>query len=187
MLRRVVSVAATVVVVLLAAVGISGRFLFTEAPDDELQHADAVVVLGGEHDGREAYGITIARQVGAQAVLLSNPYADDDPVMRPLCNARIEGVDVICQRPDPESTRGEALMAREQARENGWQRIVVVTWRFHLPRARAIFSQCYSDDPDRVMLTGVPAAYDWPFAIWEFIYLYQYLGLAKAQLEGMCD
>jgi uncharacterized SAM-binding protein YcdF (DUF218 family) len=184
--RRAVSVVVAATIVVLAAVGVSGYFLFTTAPDDALQHADAVVVLGGEHDGREEYGISLARRVGARTVLLSNPYPAGDPVMRPLCEARVDGVDVICRRPLPPTTRGEALMAREQSNAHGWQRIVVVTWRFHLLRARAIFSQCYSDDHGRIMMHAVPKNYDLPFAIWQYIYVYQYLGLAKALVQGSC-
>lgn len=186
MIRRVVSFGAAVVVVILAVVGISGYRLFTEAPDGQVQQADAVVVLGGEHDGREDYAITLARRVKAHTVLLSNPYAADDPVMKMLCDARVDGVDVICRAPVPGNTRGEAVMAREEAQRRGWQRIVVVTWRFHLLRARLIFSQCYSDEPGRVVVRAVPKQYNYPFAIWEFIYLYQYAGLAKAMVQGSC-
>jgi uncharacterized SAM-binding protein YcdF (DUF218 family) len=185
-IRRIVSIFAAVTVLLLAVIGVSGHFLFTNAPDDKLRTADAVVVLGGEHDGREAYGVDVAAQVGAKTVLLSDPYSPDDAVMRPLCNARINDIDVICQRPVPMTTRGEAAMAREQAREHGWTRIVVVTWRFHILRARSIFSTCYSDAPGQLIMRAVPKNEDFPFAIWEFIYVYQYLGLAKALMQGSC-
>jgi uncharacterized SAM-binding protein YcdF (DUF218 family) len=185
-IRRLVSIAAAGMVLVLAAVAISGHFLFANAPDDDLQHADAVVVLGGEHDGREAYGISLARQVGAKSVLLSNPYSADDPVMRKLCDVRIDGIDVICLRPDPVSTRGEAMMAHRQGVERGWQRIAVVTWRFHLLRARSIFAQCYSNDSNRIVMRAVPKKEQWPLAIWEFIYIYQYVGLTKALLQGNC-
>jgi hypothetical protein len=68
--RRAVAVGAVVVVVLFV-VGITGHFLFVGAAEDSLQRADAVVVLGGEHDGREKYGIAPAHEIGPRDVLLS--------------------------------------------------------------------------------------------------------------------
>ena len=188
MARRAVAVgAAVVVVVLLFVVGISGHFLFVRAAEDSLQRADAVVVLGGEHDGREKYGIALAREIGARDVLLSNPYRADDRLMATVCNSRPAGIDVICRRPTPSDTRGEAIMARELGEARGWQRIVVVSWRYHLPRARLIFSQCYSADPGRAIMRAVPKTYNLSFATWEYIYLYQYAGFAKALFQGACD
>jgi uncharacterized SAM-binding protein YcdF (DUF218 family) len=184
--RRVVSFCAGAVAVFLAVVGVTGYHLFTHAAEGDVQRADAVVVLGGEHDGREDYGITLARQLGARTVLMSNPYEADDSVMKAKCGTRVAGVDVICRRPSPADTRGEAMMAREVGRELGWQHIVVVTWRFHLLRAQIIFSQCYSDDGRDVTMKAVPRRYDYPFALWEFVYLYQYAGLAKALVQGSC-
>jgi hypothetical protein len=52
--RRVliaVEAVVAVIVVVLVDVGISGYVLFTNARGDELQHADAIIVLSGEHDG----------------------------------------------------------------------------------------------------------------------------------------
>ncbi len=51
-----------VVLVLLASYLIVGHQLFDRDHGDQLRHADAIVVLGGEHDGREQYGIDLARQ-----------------------------------------------------------------------------------------------------------------------------
>jgi uncharacterized SAM-binding protein YcdF (DUF218 family) len=184
--RRVACILAAIVCLLLVTVGVTGHVLFTDARDDPLQHADAVVVLGGEHDGREEYGIAVARQIRARAVLLSDPYPSDDRVMTALCYKRIDGIEVHCGRPDPPTTLGEAQMARAQSLERGWHRIVVVTWRYHLLRARLIFSRCYSDEPGVVIMHAVPRSYEFPFAIWSYIYLYQYAGLANFALHNSC-
>jgi uncharacterized SAM-binding protein YcdF (DUF218 family) len=186
-LRRVASLAAAAIVVVLLAVGVSGYFLFTRAQDDEIRQADAIVVLGGEHDGRERYGLDLAQQVGARTVLLSNSYAASDSVMASLCNSTVQGLRVLCRIPVPPTTRGEALMARQAAREYGWRQIAVVTWRFHLPRARKIFAQCYSGEPGRVLMRAVPRSYELPMGVWEFLYIYQYAGLVKTVIQGPCD
>ena len=52
-------------------VGGVGAFVLTRAPDDTVSRADAVIVLGGEHDGREPFGIGLAKQLSARAVVFS--------------------------------------------------------------------------------------------------------------------
>jgi uncharacterized SAM-binding protein YcdF (DUF218 family) len=185
--RRALGTGIAAAVVILLAVGISGQSLFANATDDELVSADAVVVLGGEHDGREAYGVALAQTLGARFVLLSNPYPDNDPIMRNLCGRRPQGIEVVCRAPEPKTTRGEAMMTRDIGRDEGWTNIAVVTWRFHLPRARIIFEECYSADSDRIRMHAVPIVYNLPIAFWEYIYLYQYMGLAKTFLQGSCS
>jgi uncharacterized SAM-binding protein YcdF (DUF218 family) len=177
-----------VLVTAVLAVAVAGDRQFRHAGEDPLVHADAVVVLGGEHDGREHYGVQLAQTVGAHTVLMSNPYAGDDATMQTWCGTHHGEVTVICERPSPSTTRGEAEMARRYGRQFGWNRIVVVTWRYHLPRARLIFSQCYSTVPAQIVMRAVPRSYDHlPFAVWESVYLYQYAGLAKAALAGPCS
>jgi uncharacterized SAM-binding protein YcdF (DUF218 family) len=176
-----------VLLVAILAVAVAGDRQLKNAREDPLAHADAVIVLGGEHDGREHYGVQLARRIGASTVLMSNPYPADDAIMRTWCGKRDGEVTVICDRPSPLTTRGEAEMARRYARELGWRRIAVVTWRFHLPRARLIFSQCYSTDPSRIVMRAVPKSYDrLSLATWESLYVYQYAGFAKAELAGPC-
>jgi uncharacterized SAM-binding protein YcdF (DUF218 family) len=186
-LRRTFGTGGVVVVVLLVVVAATGHYLFANTPDDPKGHVDAVVVLGGEHDGREAYGLELAQRVGARSVLLSNSYSAHDPIMRRLCGSRQRGIDVICRAPEPKNTRGEALMAKEIGREQGWDSIAVVTWRFHMLRARIIFEECYSPESDRISMQSVPIAYNLPIAMWEYIYLYQYVALAKNFLQGSCS
>lgn len=169
----------------MSATVVGGTLLLGSAKDDPVAAADAVIVLGGEHDGRERYGLTVARQVSAKTVLLSDPYVPDDPVMTPLCGHTFDGIAVVCRRPEPSTTRGEAMMARRLAAERHWSRIVVVTWRYHLVRARYIFAQCYGDSAD-VAMRAVPRRYDLSLAVWAYIYAYQFAALGKAAVDGDC-
>lgn len=184
--RRLWLVGSTAVVVMVVVVAVAGNRQFKHAREDPLTQADAVVVLAGEHDGREAYGVRLAEKIGAPTVLMSDPYPSEDATMRTWCGKRRGEVRVICDRPSLLTTRGEAMMARTYGRELGWRRIVVVSWRFHLPRARFIFGQCYSADPAQVVMQAVPRSYSQSFAYWEATYAYQYGGFAKAALEGRC-
>jgi uncharacterized SAM-binding protein YcdF (DUF218 family) len=167
-------------------VAVAGNRQFKHASEDPLTQADAVVVLGGDRDGRQAYGLRLAEKIGAPTVLMSDPYSREDAVMRTWCGKSRGEVLVICDRPTPLTTRGEAIMARKYGRQMGWRRIVVVSWRYHLPRARFIFEQCYSTDPAQIVMQAVPRSYNPSFAYWEATYAYQYGGFAKAALEGPC-
>jgi uncharacterized SAM-binding protein YcdF (DUF218 family) len=186
--RLLVAFEAVVVVVAicLLAMGAGGYVLFTNAKVDEIQRADAIIVLGGEHDGREDYGLSLARDHWAQTVVISNPYWPGDPVMQRVCRSSSD-IEVICLRPSPLTTRGEADMMRQLARERGWAKIIVISWRYHLPRARLIFRQCFSDQPHSTVMLAVPRRYRYSPLDWEFVYAYQFSGLAKAITLGECS
>jgi uncharacterized SAM-binding protein YcdF (DUF218 family) len=186
--RFLVAVEAVVVVIAICLVdmGIGGYLLFTNGAADELQHADAIIVLGGEHDGREDYGLSLARDGWARTVVFSNPYGSDDPVMRRVCHDTGD-VEVICRRPSVLTTRGEADMMRLLAQERGWTRIIVASWQYHLLRARLIFRQCFSGQPDSTVMVAVPRRYRYSPLAWELVYAYQFGGLAKAVTLGECS
>lgn len=182
-------------IALVSLIGIGGYCAFTKARIDPLTGADAIVVLGGEHDGREEYGISLAQQGLAPTVVLSNPYSRGDATMRKYCPTtevkpadlsapKQSKVEVLCIAPSPSTTRGEAMFTQDLARERGWQHIIVVSWRYHLPRARYVFDQCFDGT---VTMRPTPRSYDFSLVEWEFTYLYQMAGFVKAGLQGSCD
>ncbi|GAC1405462.1 MAG: hypothetical protein NVSMB60_24760 [Mycobacterium sp.] len=184
-LRRAVIVVVAVLIALAVVMALSGIVLFRNAKVDTLQKADAVVVLGGEHDGREDYGIDLARNGWAPAVVISDAYPENDPVMQRVCKPQ-PSIEVICARAPELTTRGEAEMMHRLAAQRSWSKIIVVTWRYHLPRARLIFQQCFSPDSDEVVMQAVPRQYDFSPAHWQFVYAYQYAAFAKAEVWGDC-
>lgn len=184
--RRSAAVLAVLAPVLVAVNGVCGYLVFARAADSVVSHVDAVVVLGGEHDGREGYGVALARQGLAPTVVLSNPYPATDRVMSRICSGQHGAVRVICPRPEPPTTRGEAMMTRRLALEHHWKQVMVVTWRYHLPRARLLFCQCLCASGVSVTAKAVPRQYVLPVWYWEYIYLYQFAGIAKALLVGHC-
>lgn len=44
--------------------------------------ADAVTVLARSHDGREAYGLEVTRQISASTLVLSDPHRAENAVTR---------------------------------------------------------------------------------------------------------
>lgn len=184
--RRLIPASIAAVVLLLFLNGASGTVLFAHARPDPIEQVDAIVVLGGEHDGRETYGLDLAEQGYAHTVLMSDPYGSKDAIMKKACRPRPD-IEVICRPPVPGTTRGEAIMARELAEERGWRTIIVVSWRYHLPRARKIFEQCFASPTRHVLMRDVPRSYPFSVAQWQYTYLYQYSAWVKAEVQGRCE
>jgi len=184
-LRRAALILVAILVALAVLMGVCGVAFFTHAKVDPLQRADAVIVLGGEHDGREDYGIQLARDGWAPTVVISDAYPEDDEVMHRVCKP-VQAIEVICARAQEYTTRGEAQMMHQLAAQRSWTKIIVVTWRYHLPRARLVFRQCFSPNSDAVVMEAVPRQYDYSPARWQFIYAYQYAAFAKAEARGNC-
>jgi uncharacterized SAM-binding protein YcdF (DUF218 family) len=180
-LRKLLVLGTAVVVALPIVLGIAGYYLFTRADMDQLRPADAIVVLGGEHDGREAYGLQLAREGIAKTVVLSDPYGPQDTLMDEACAAGTTAIRVICFAPDPSTTRGEAMFTQRLAEQYGWKTVVVISWRYHLLRARFIFDQCFDGD---VIMRGVPRTYNFSLMEWEGVYAYQVVGMVKAVVVG---
>jgi uncharacterized SAM-binding protein YcdF (DUF218 family) len=145
----------------------------------------AVIVLGGEHDGRADYGISLARNGSTPTVVISNPYPAGDPITRRVCS-QSDGIEIICLRPFPSTTRGKADMVRRLGLQRSWSKIIVVSWRYHLPRARLVFRQCFSDRPGAVVMEAVPRRYNYSFLRWDYVYVYEYAGLVEALVHGEC-
>lgn len=184
---RVIAVLVSTVVVLVAAVGLYGSLVLMNTPNDRVAKADAVVVLGGEHDGREAFGVKLAKKLDAHTVVLSDPYRPKDKVMQKLCGTVRDGVEVMCEKPVPSTTRGEAIFADRLATEHQWRRVVVVSWRYHLIRARLIFDQCASASGASFAFVAVPRRYLQTVAQFSYIFAYQVGGTIKALIQGECE
>ena len=184
---RIFVTLAVVMTVTVTATGVVGYQLFVRDHSDPLRKADAIVVLGGEHDGREDYGLQLAREGYASTVVVSDPYINEwynsvgKELMSRVCNSSTAQIEVICFQPDPSTTRGEAMYVEKLAEKRGWSSVIVISWRYHLVRARYIFGQCFSG---QVVMRGVPRSYDIGVFGWVHQFAYQYGGLAKAASLG---
>lgn len=181
-LRRLVLVALATLISFALVAGVAGYFLFNRPHVDPLKKADAIVVLGGEWDGRVAYGLDLARRGYADTVLLSDGYGGHRKDLRRACDDPIPGVTVICFAPDPYTTQGEAMFTAKLAAEHHWSHVIVVSWNYHMVRARYIFRQCFDG---ALTMRPVPRSYDNTNVLdWALIYAYQYAALAKAAILG---
>lgn len=130
--------------------------------EDAPGRADAVVVLSGSKHARLDRALEVMRDRVAPVLVISAGMDRRRPEANRLCKAgHGQGFRVLCFEPDPDSTRGEAEEVGRLARENAWRRVLLVTSRFHVTRARMLFDRCIAGDVDAIGVTytwwSVPA------------------------------
>ncbi|MFD6155057.1 YdcF family protein [Nocardia sp. NPDC060256] len=139
--------------------------------------ADAILVLGGAHDGREQLALRLAHEGLAPRVLVSNPYEHSAMINR-ICHGGYS-FEVVCFDPSPRTTRGEGRELARLATANGWHRVIVVTFTPHISRARYILEKCW---PGELLFADPEPRLS--VARWTYDYVYQSAGYLKAAFEG---
>jgi uncharacterized SAM-binding protein YcdF (DUF218 family) len=168
-LTRTLGFAALALVVWLIATAI----LFVWPREEEPRSADAVVVLSGVRKARLAKGLELVRSGVAPTLVISDGRAPGWPEANRLCDGGASRFRVVCFRPDPYSTHGEAADIARLARARGWRSLVVVTSRYHVTRARLLFRRCVggpvsgaaADTSPSAMALNVPA--EWGKLLWQ--------------------
>ncbi|HEY2935786.1 MAG TPA: YdcF family protein [Gaiellaceae bacterium] len=125
-------------VLLLAALAAASVWLFGFPRTDPAGRADAVVVLSGSNHDRLPRGLALMRAHVAPVLVVS-----DGARTEPRLCGRRRPYRVLCVRPNPFSTRGEAEEIARLARARGWRTVDVVTSRYHVYRARLIIKRCF--------------------------------------------
>jgi uncharacterized SAM-binding protein YcdF (DUF218 family) len=182
-LGRALGIVAVVCLGIVSVLGVTGYVLFTRPHADPLTKADAIIVLGGENDGRLQYGLRLAEQGYANTVLLSNSYSApaDLTEYRRACASGTATITVICFVPSPYTTLGEAIFLTRLAKQHNWSHVIVVSWNYHMVRSRYIFHQCFDGT---VTMRPVPRDYHFSLRHWATEYAYQYAALMKAFVVG---
>jgi uncharacterized SAM-binding protein YcdF (DUF218 family) len=161
---------------LLIAAVMAGLPVYVRPQIDPLQHADAILVLGGRDYDRYPFGIGLGEQGWAPIVVLSI-----DRWRTGFCATPHPHLNLRCFIPDPPTTKGEAQELHRLAANYGWRTVIVVTSRPHISRARFILEQCF--DGNLVMVES-PAHLS--VREWAYQYVYQTAGYARAVLEPSC-
>jgi uncharacterized SAM-binding protein YcdF (DUF218 family) len=177
--RRVVAATAG----MLIAAWIAACYAIIARPTvDHPTSADAIVVLGSpiaEDRLGTARGL-VDRDVSTNLVLSLFP--DEQPVTyKRYCQNGQPGITVVCFRPNPATTRGEAQYVRTLAAQHQWHRIVVVTSTYHVSRARLLFERCFSG---QLQLVGTSRGMS--LGKWAYQYAYQTGAYLKAETESGC-
>jgi uncharacterized SAM-binding protein YcdF (DUF218 family) len=166
-----------IVSVLVAALAVASVPLFILYDDDEVAQVDAVMVLAGEKR-RLPVGLELVERGVAPVLVISDGLDPRWTQANRLCRFG-DPEKIVCTRPDPYSTRGEAQLAARLARERGWDSIAVVSSRFHLFRARLLFERCFDG---KLAFVGSPnPELRLPLAI-----AFEWIKLARATVERGC-
>ena len=128
----------------LAALAVASVPLFILYDGDRVAKADAVMVLAGEKR-RLPIALELVERDVAPVLVISDGLDPRWTLANRLCRFG-DPARIVCMRPEPYSTRGEARLAARLAREHGWDSLVVVTTRFHLFRARRLFERCFDGE-----------------------------------------
>jgi hypothetical protein len=153
---------AAVVVILGAVVAIVGASLrlFVWPATDPPGRVDAIVALATSIPRRDK-ALALARAGYSRVVVVSTTVPHEVPCPQPE-----PGIDILCFRPDPLTTQGEARYVGHLAAERNWRRIMIVPTTTQATRARLLFERCYTGQllvvPARDLksvLYGV--AYEW--------------------------
>lgn len=115
-------------------------WLLTWPPTGGPESADAVVVLSGP-SARLDRGLDLVRAGVAPTIVISNGNRPGWARGNALCGSP-QDFEVICFRPRPQTTAGEARAIVHLADEEGWQQLAVVTSPSHITRARMLIRQC---------------------------------------------
>jgi uncharacterized SAM-binding protein YcdF (DUF218 family) len=144
-----------------------GALLFLGYDDDPVRRADAVVVLAGGME-RLPVAVELMDRRVAPLLVVSEDVTGKDVERGRLCRrGTLENGTLLCFAADPYSTRGEARFVSRLARERGWDRIVLVTTRYHLFRATRIFERCTEVEliargaPTSVVTNVLAVPYEW--------------------------
>ena len=170
-LRRSI-VFAVAFVLVLALVGLNLR-LFVWPASDTVHPADAVVVLAGGNGERLDRALELVRDGVAPTLAVS--FGSDR-----LCGSA-QPFRVVCFRPSPDNTRGEAEAIGRLAQAHGWTDIVLVTSTSHVTRARLLVERCYSGQ-----LQVAPATPDANVPGWLGAIVHEWGGLAEAMVQRDC-
>ncbi|WP_324194639.1 YdcF family protein [Nocardia terpenica] len=165
------------VLMMVAAVVVALWPVYVRPRTDAPAPADAILVLGGTHDGREELGLRLAHEGYAPRVLFSDPYGPS-ALMNRICHGGYR-FEVECFDPAPRTTLGEGRELAARARAAGWRRVIVVTFTPHVSRARYILGKCWGGQ----ILVVDPRPHLSP-ARWAYNFAYQSAGYVKAAFRG---
>jgi uncharacterized SAM-binding protein YcdF (DUF218 family) len=165
---------------------IAGIFLYVVPPADEPAHAEVLFVLGPP-DQRMVYAEQLMQHGYAPTLAVSSPVDQHGRFEASICGAQ-RSYRIICFKPEPFTTQGEARALKSLSEQYGWRSADVLTAQFHVTRARVIVSRCYAGDLHMVAdRRGLPLiSLTNPTYSWGYQYLYQTAAFVKVAIHPSC-
>jgi uncharacterized SAM-binding protein YcdF (DUF218 family) len=163
---RLIAVTLTVA----AALGVcllpfAGRYLVVEQP---LEHADAIVVLAGARAERWLEAVDLYRAGWAPRIVLSRGRIEDaetrlvglgvrfpqeaDLVRDAMLQMHVPPAAIAMLPESLDNTAQEAASTRRMAAASAWNRIIVITSKYHSRRASYAFAREFRRTPVRVLI-----------------------------------
>lgn len=171
---------------------LAGWTAFQHPRTDVPARSDALLVLGPPDRTRMAEALRLMDAGVAPVLVVANPGTGDlgdasgrvyyTRAAQTCAGGGEQDYEVICFRPDPSTTQGEAMELRALSEQRGWEHVSALTYRQHVARSRLLLERCYAGELDVL-------SFDYPAVprghLREFIY--QSGGFVKAWLTPGCD
>jgi uncharacterized SAM-binding protein YcdF (DUF218 family) len=125
---------------------------FYDPPQVTPHRTDAIVVLGGLSRERLPVAQELQQELGIPVLVVSTTGLAGNVEGDALCqeDAGEGDPELLCFRPSPLNTRGEAEALRALIAEHGWKSVTVVTSEYHVMRAGTLIEQCTSAEVQMV-------------------------------------
>jgi len=158
--RRRFLAATAALLLLVAGLGVTTARLFVWPPRGMPGRVDAIVMLDGPGDRlRTTLALAWAHRAPVVVISRGSRYWGHGSV----CAPQIPRVKVICFRPDPATTAGEAEFAGRLARRYHWRSVALVTITPQAARARLRVGRCFAG---RIYVVTAPLpAREWPYEV----------------------
>jgi uncharacterized SAM-binding protein YcdF (DUF218 family) len=109
-------------------------------PESQPRHADAVMVLAGDHGERLPLALKLLHEGVANTLVFDG--TPDSRAAQAMCHEE-EPFPVVCLDLNPDSTAAEARAASSLSKTRHWRSFIVVTTNDHVLRARMRFGRCF--------------------------------------------
>ncbi|MCU1515494.1 MAG: hypothetical protein JWQ75_215 [Pseudarthrobacter sp.] len=156
--------------------------LFVNVGSAPPHRTDAVIMLGGASDDRLPAARKLQQEWGMPVLVLARTGLMGNVAADEVCdNTAFPSSDLVCFRPEPMNTRGEALAISELIDRNHWDSVTVVTSNYHVTRAGKLISQCTTAE---VQMVGARASMNPGEWLWRFVV--ETGGLIDSTLQPEC-
>ncbi|MFJ5954538.1 YdcF family protein [Paenarthrobacter sp. NPDC092416] len=135
---------------------------FYSPPQATPHRTDAIVVLGGLSRERLPVALELRDSLNIPILVISTTGTPGNVEGDAICSeSDDDDVHLVCFRPAPLNTRGEATALGELIAEHGWQSITVVTSDYHVVRAGTLMGQCTTAEVQMVGSKPQLSPADW--------------------------
>jgi hypothetical protein len=123
----------------------AGVAIYGFPPEGDPSGADVIFVIGPPTDPRLDAAMSLRTSGTGPAMIVSVQAPDPRNEFAAFRLSVCAEPDVLCARPSPYTTKGEALMLEDYARTHDVHKVAVITFTPHVARTRYIFARCAPD------------------------------------------